>query len=82
MPGPITFGGLASGLPANLVDQLIEAEKIPIKTIEKNKGKQENRLKLVTELETKLTVRGVDITSVSVCVLRKLSTALTPSAFR
>ncbi|NJL26201.1 MAG: flagellar hook associated protein, partial [Calothrix sp. SM1_5_4] len=32
----------------------MEAEKIPIKTIEKNKGKQENRLKLVQELETKL----------------------------
>lgn len=50
----ITFGGLGSGLPANIVDQLMEAEKIPIKTIEKNKGKQESRLKLVTELETKL----------------------------
>ncbi len=54
MAGTISFGGLASGLPPNLVDQLIEAEKIPIKTIEKNKGKQENRLKLVQELETKL----------------------------
>lgn len=54
MAGKISFGGLASGLPANLVDQLIEAEKIPIKQIEANKGKQENRLKLVQELETKL----------------------------
>ncbi|MGE4131751.1 MAG: flagellar filament capping protein FliD [Bdellovibrionales bacterium] len=53
MPG-INIGGLASGLPPNLVDQLIEAERIPIKNIEKSKGKQENRLKLVTELETKL----------------------------
>ncbi len=50
----ITFGGIASGLPPNIVDQLMEAEKIPVKTIEKNKGKQESRLKLVTELETKL----------------------------
>jgi flagellar hook-associated protein 2 len=50
----ITFGGIASGLPPNLVDQLIEAEKIPIKTLEKKKGKEENRLKLVSELETKL----------------------------
>lgn len=50
----ISIGGLSSGLPPNIVDQLMEAEKIPIKTIEKNKGKQENRLKLVTELETKL----------------------------
>jgi flagellar hook-associated protein 2 len=50
----ISFGGIASGLPPNLVDQLIEAEKIPIKTLEKKKGKEENRLKLVSELETKL----------------------------
>lgn len=54
MAGTISFGGLASGLPPNLVDQLIEAEKIPIKNIEKNKGKSEDRLKLVQELETKL----------------------------
>ncbi|MBX3021088.1 MAG: flagellar filament capping protein FliD [Bdellovibrionales bacterium] len=32
----------------------MEAERIPIKTIERNKGKQENRLKLVQDLETKL----------------------------
>lgn len=55
MAGKISFGGLASGLPANLVDQLVDAERIPIKQIEASKGKQENRLKLVTELETKLT---------------------------
>lgn len=54
MAGGISFMGLASGLPPNLVDQLIEAERIPIKTIEKNKGKQENRLKLLQELEEKL----------------------------
>jgi len=50
----ISFGGIATGLPPNLVDQLIEAEKIPIKTIQANKGKQETKLKLVTDLETKL----------------------------
>lgn len=50
----ISIGGMGSGLPPNIVDQLIEAERIPIKQIEKNKGKQENRLKLVTDLETKL----------------------------
>lgn len=54
MAGRISFGGLASGLPPNIVDQLVEAERIPIKTIETNKGKQESRLKLVQELETKL----------------------------
>lgn len=50
----ISFGGMSSGLPPNIVDQLVEAERIPIKNIEKNKGKQENRLKLVSDLETKL----------------------------
>lgn len=50
----ISFGGMASGLPPNIVDQLMEAERMPIKKMESQKGKQENRLKLVTELETKL----------------------------
>jgi len=50
----ISISGLASGLPPNIVDQLMEVEKIPIKNLEKSKGKEENRLKLVTELETKL----------------------------
>ena len=50
----ISIGGLGSGLPPNIVDQLMEVEKIPIKQVQVNKGKQENRLKLVTDLETKL----------------------------
>jgi flagellar hook-associated protein 2 len=54
MAGKISFSGLASGLPPNIVDQLVEVERIPIKTIETNKAKQEARLKLVQELETKL----------------------------
>jgi len=45
---------MATGLPPDLVDKLIEAERVPIKNIEKQKGKTENRLKLVQELETKL----------------------------
>lgn len=53
MPG-ITFTGMASGLPPNIVDQLIDAERIPIRNIEGKKAKQENRLKLVQDLETKL----------------------------
>jgi flagellar hook-associated protein 2 len=52
--GGVTISGLGSGLPPNIVDQLMEVEKMPVKQLEKNKGKQENRLKLVTELETKL----------------------------
>lgn len=50
----IRFGGMASGLPPNIVDQLIEAERIPIKSQEANKAKADSKLKLVTELETKI----------------------------
>ena len=54
LAGGISFGGLASGLPPNLVDQLIEKQRIPIKNLEVQKGKSDERLKLVTELETKI----------------------------
>ncbi len=50
----ITFNGMASGLPPNIVDQLMDAERMPIKTIQTQKGKSEERLKLVSELETKV----------------------------
>ena len=50
----IRVSGLASGLPPNLVDQVIEAERIPIKTIQENKTKIEDKVKLVTDLETKI----------------------------
>jgi len=51
---PISFGGINTGLPPNLVDQLIEAERIPLKSMEEKKGKQESKLKLVQDLESKL----------------------------
>lgn len=50
----IRITGMASGLPPNIVDQLIEAERIPLKQIEGKKTKQEDSLKLVTDLETKV----------------------------
>lgn len=50
----ISFGGLSSGLPPNIVEQLIEAEKIPIKSVEARKAKTENKLKLVQDLESKI----------------------------
>ncbi len=46
--------GMASGLPPNIVDQLMEAERIPVKNLEAQKTKSEDRLKLVTDLETKV----------------------------
>lgn len=51
---PIRINGLASGLPPNLVDQVIEAERVPIKTMQEQKTKIEDRVKLVTDLETKI----------------------------
>lgn len=50
----ITFGGINSGLPPNLVEQIIEAERAPIKNIEVKKNKEEEKLKLVNDLDTKL----------------------------
>jgi len=46
--------GMASGLPPNIVDQLMEAERMPIKNMESQKTKTEDKLKLVTDLETKV----------------------------
>lgn len=50
----ITFGGINSGLPPNLVDQIVEAEKMPIKNLESKKAKEQAKLDLVGELEAKL----------------------------
>lgn len=45
---------MASGLPPNLVDQVIEAERAPIKQMQDQKAKIEDKVKLVTDLETKI----------------------------
>lgn len=50
----IHISGMASGLPPNIVDQLMDAERIPVKTMEAQKAKSEDKMKLVTELETKV----------------------------
>ena len=46
---PIRFGGLASGLPPNIVDQLMASERI---TIEKMEGKKEKarRTKIINRM--------------------------------
>ncbi|RYZ76191.1 MAG: flagellar hook associated protein, partial [Proteobacteria bacterium] len=48
------ISGMASGLPPNIVEQMMEAERIPVKTMEATKVKTDDKLKLVTELETKV----------------------------
>lgn len=50
----IRITGMASGLPPNIVEQLMDAERIPVKTMEAQKAKQDDKLKLVTDLETKI----------------------------
>ncbi len=44
----------ASGLPPDIVEQIMKAEREPLKQIDVKKTKQEEMLKLVTELETKV----------------------------
>lgn len=51
----IRITGMASGLPPNIVDQLMDAERIPVKQMETQKGQKDDKLKLVGELETKVT---------------------------
>ncbi len=48
----ISFGSIGTGLPKDIVDQLIKAEKIPIDRLESRKGRIENKKKLLGELTT------------------------------
>ncbi len=50
----IRISGLASGLPPNLVDQVIEAERMPVKAMQEKKVGVEDKVKLVSDLETKI----------------------------
>lgn len=50
----IRISGMASGLPPNIVEQIMEAERIPVKQIEVRKAGEDEKLKLVTDLETKV----------------------------
>ena len=63
----ITFGGINSGLPPNLVEQIVEAERMPIKNLEAKNEKTNVKLGLVNELDTKLrAIEGVLSTLASV----------------
>jgi flagellar hook-associated protein 2 len=53
--GPVRISGMASGLPPNIVEQLMEAERIPLKQLEAKKVIEDDKAKLVTDLETKIT---------------------------
>ncbi|MBX3041663.1 MAG: flagellar filament capping protein FliD [Bdellovibrionaceae bacterium] len=45
---------MASGLPPDIVEQIMGAEKIPVKNLETKKTIQEETLKIVADLETKI----------------------------
>lgn len=51
---PIRMGGLASGLPPNIVEQIMASERIPIQTLETKKGDINAKMELVGDLETRL----------------------------
>jgi len=50
----ISFGSINTGLPPNIVQQLIDAERQPVKALEARKGKEQEKLKLVDDLTTKV----------------------------
>lgn len=50
----IRFGSINTGLPPNIVDQLMEAERIPIKNMQEKKAKDEAKAKLVDDLAAKI----------------------------
>lgn len=50
----ISLGPIASGLPKDLVQKLVEAEREPIRQLEVRKASEEAKLKLVQELTSKI----------------------------
>ena len=50
----IRMTGMASGLPPNIVETILDAERIPIRNQEASREKVQSRLKLVQDLEGKL----------------------------
>lgn len=50
----IHFSGMASGLPPNIVETIMEAERIPVKQMEAKKTVEDGKLNLVNDLETKI----------------------------
>lgn len=51
---PIQFGSINTGLPPNIVDQLMDAERIPIKNMQAQKDKTDAKKKLVDDLAGKV----------------------------
>jgi flagellar hook-associated protein 2 len=70
----ISFGSINSGLPKDIVQQIVEAEKIPIKQMEARKSKIENKKALVGQLTTLVeNVRGEILKNKSARSLREIA---------
>jgi flagellar hook-associated protein 2 len=55
----ISFGSINSGLPKDIVQQIVSAEKIPLQQMEAKKGKIENKKTLLADLSARMeAVRG------------------------
>lgn len=50
----ISFGGMMSGLPPNIVEQIMAAERVPIQNMQNKKGNIESKLTLVTDFESRV----------------------------
>ncbi len=50
----IRLTGMASGLPPNIVEQLMDVERIPVKQMETKKTAEDEKYKLVEDLENKI----------------------------
>lgn len=70
----IAFGSINSGLPKDIVQQIVEAEKIPIQQMEARKGKINDKKALVGQLTTLVeNLRGEILKNKSARSLRELA---------
>jgi flagellar hook-associated protein 2 len=70
----ISFGSINSGLPKDIVQQIVEAEKIPIKQMEERKGKISDKKALVQQLTSLVeNMRGEVLKNKNARSLRELA---------
>lgn len=70
----ISFGSINSGLPKDIVQQIVEAEKIPIKQMEARKGKISDKKELVQQLTSLVeNMRGEILKNKNARSLRELA---------
>ncbi len=70
----LAFGSIQSGLPKDIVQQIMKAERIPVKNMEGRKGKIEDKKGLVSELTQLVqSIRGTLAQNASARSLRELA---------